>query len=161
MSVLYCGPMNALVRRLKWFSVSTLVLTIAAIPTFMVYEHPRMTRSARIGMLTGIVTSSVASSVAFHAVAGRYVLKVMLSNSNQGSNIVPSTRLLISTLSFWGRERTLECALSEIQSVERGLCTWKLLNPPKSLFLAIPRPGDPLMNENLQKVVSCLRESEP
>lgn len=130
------GPMNGMVKRLKWFSLSTLLFTGAAVPVFLYKnDDDRWTPLARTGFLSVVVASSLASTLAFHMVAGKYVFRVSLLATE--SALSKDSKLAITTVSFWGVEKTLQCKIRDVVRVEKGLCTWRVNGRP--FFLAVPK----------------------
>ena len=164
-SIIYTGPLNGLVRRLKLFSVSTLVFTAVAVPVFLYKDMTDRKKpwgwGAKVGFISGIVLSSLASSAAFHYVAGRYVLRAALQLMDN-TGLARTTPINLTVLSFWGLEKTMTARLMDLKHVDRGLCTWSLHEPTgktKSLYLALPRDPN-AADARLRQVISFLNDSK-
>lgn len=148
--------MNQMVRRLKWFSLSTLAFTAISVPIFAYQnDDPRWTTSTKATFLTFIVGSSLASTMAFHVVAGKYVFRVRIPTPlSPTTKVTKQTPLCISTMSFWGTNKDIPCTVGDIERVEKGLCTWRVNN--QSLFLALPKKTD--KESDFSRLLQVVRE---
>lgn len=129
--LVYEGPMNTMIRRLKRFSVATLVASLALAPSYLAYVQARKRDKAawqHYYLVAGMLGSSVLSTWLFHRVCHRYVFTVHALTAG------PSIRL--TTLDFWGRYHSqLVKDIKEITVLSDGTRSWLLPSTGQRFFV--------------------------
>ncbi|KAF9365297.1 hypothetical protein BGX34_010603 [Mortierella sp. NVP85] len=116
---IYEGPFSQTAKRLKLFSVSSLVATIALCPFIFILDAG-ISNGMRGGLAVAAVATSGSSTALVQWCLGSYVRQVTIPNplSTGGINAVTITRstpVSFETLSFWGGKRITTVAVSDLE----------------------------------------------
>lgn len=142
MELIYAGPMNKMMIRLKFFSLSTLVgsLLIAPIYLYQVKRHkPESSFKPHAFFVTGILLGSFGSTYLFHHIARKYVLHMYRFPSPSGIFLpLDQERLRLVTIDFWGRMRSADVFLDDLVALSDGINTWKCRSSEQTFYLSVP-----------------------
>jgi hypothetical protein len=142
--LLYVGPVNALVARMKAFSVASSAAATAAAPALIHYSPVTevWTHTAKLGLLGGgmqgeetllprfhsiqhsvVLATSYATTWLFHRLIKKYVYSVRLAADPGNSCDKP--RLALETPSLLGRRRHDQVPIQDLCRGDSVFCTWK------------------------------------
>ena len=140
--LIYAGPMNKMMIRLKFFSLSTLIgsLVIAPIYLYQVKRHkPEASYKPHLFLVSGMLLGSLGSTFLFHRVARKYVLQMYRWTPPSGLQLpLDQERLRLMTIDFWGRMKPADVAVEDLVALNDGINTWKCASNGQTFYLSVP-----------------------
>lgn len=140
-TLLYVGPVNQMVSRMKTFSIGSAVVSSALAPALIYFSADHWSLFAKFGLVsTGtiykkaqirftfsfifvVLFTSYGTSYLFHLLIKKYVFTIRKGQLNEAS--APLDHLLIEKMNFWGRKRIQSVPLNDLINGGSILTTWK------------------------------------
>lgn len=142
MELIYAGPMNKMMIRLKFFSLSTLVgsMLITPIYLYQVKRHkPESAFKPHAFLVSGMLLGSFGSTFLFHRIARKYVLQMYRLPVPAGLSLpLDQERLRLVTIDFWGRMRPTDILVDDLIALSDGINTWKARSSHQTFYLSVP-----------------------
>lgn len=140
--LIYVGPMNKMMVRLKLFSLSTLIGSIIITPLYLNYVRKKKDKEAfkpHAFLVTGMLIGSFASTYLFHKVASKYVLRMYRFTPPSGLSLpVEKERIRLITIDFWGRSKPADLFVQDLEALNDGINTWRAKLSGLKFYLSIP-----------------------
>jgi TMEM70/TMEM186/TMEM223 protein family len=140
--LIYAGPMNKMMVRLKMFSLSTLIGSIIIAPLYLNYVRKKKAKESfkpHVFLVTGMLIGSFASTYLFHKVASKYVLRIYRFMTPSNLKLpLEKERLRLVTIDFWGRSKNSDLFVQDIEALNDGINTWRAKLSGLKFYLSIP-----------------------
>jgi hypothetical protein len=140
--LIYVGPMNKMMVRLKLFSLSTLVGSIIIAPLYLNYVRKKKQADSfkpHAYLVTGMLMGSFASTYLFHRIASKYVLKIYRFTPPSDLTLpLEKERIRLITIDFWGRSKNADLFVQDIDALNDGINTWRAKMSGLKFYLSIP-----------------------
>jgi hypothetical protein len=147
-NLLYVGPINALVSRLKSFSLASSVASTALAPILIYYTPDHLSVSLKIGLastskrnwlhnvltqsnllLSVVLLTSYGTTALFHGLVGKYVYHLWKAASEGDQQLIFEKR------SLFNRKRFLAVPQSELIAGGSIFSTWKWLKGREAFMI--------------------------
>ncbi|KAI9227511.1 MAG: hypothetical protein DHS80DRAFT_1999, partial [Piptocephalis tieghemiana] len=136
---IYMGPLAKTARYLKVFSVSSLSLTIGALPLIFLVDA-ELSMAFRMALAGGALFTSASSTFLIYYAMHPYVLRISLpevsppkasekADDYQAVPLTPDTQLAITTLTFWAKPMVTYLPIKALRPSSRVFTSWKASGP--------------------------------
>ena len=134
-NLIYAGPVNQMVKRMKNFSIGSSLASTAFAPALIYFSADHWSLFAKFGLVsTGnrcifsgnfikyllVLLTSYGTSYLFHLLIKKYVFTIYKGIPSDSFD-----HLLIEKLSFWGRRKVDSVPLNDLVNGESIFNTWK------------------------------------
>ena len=122
-AVIYTSPFVSAVRRMKYFSLSSCVLSLVSAPLLLLLSSPSIPLSGRLAMCTAVAAFGVGTTLALTKFTQTYVIRVWSTGGDT---------LLMETLNVWARPRYRSVPVDGLRPLYNRLLSnvRALHNPP-------------------------------
>ncbi|CAI2178870.1 4879_t:CDS:10, partial [Funneliformis geosporum] len=148
----YSGPLSGTAKKLKVFSVASLIITIMISPIIMIVDAP-MGLGARAFLLVTTLSTSAISTGLIHLCLSPYVRNIYYKPSTltnpstseiSSSQITPETFITIETLTLFCRSNFTTLPVKSLEPSFRFFTTWKVNKLYENELKAMTRKGKQL-----------------